>query len=382
MARAHLKLAPAVGWSAPQGQVARWPGFLIGGICLAAASLATFLGADAARRPAPTPERALETVSVALAQGNESPEVREAVRSFRSQLGARPLDSATRVLYASVLLELASRAEDSAAPAFHARRAATLAPVTVPIVSAAALVLVRSGEPEQALALTRAMFGYDARAAAPLLRQIEPFLGGDGVRGALPDDPDAWNAWAEQLVLSERREQAEAWLREGLERWPGHVGLREALCHRAIARGDWNALEALLPEDLAMPRSADAAELFAYRAWLRVERGQLAAARGDLEEAGRLSRDSSSILVLSGDVLYAAADFDGARSYWSRALYRVPPGERSRPAKLGILVRLARLEDRRGMLGEALRAWRAVLRVDPDHEEAGRRVSALALGPR
>ena len=380
MDRANLRLAPVASARGGREVASRLGALCLGALALGVAVAATGLGADAARRPPPSSELAQEIVSKTLEAGGPSSQVRDSVLSLRRELGVRPLDGRTRVLYASVLLELAQGAGDARAAAFHARRAAALSPVTVPVVQAAALVLVRCGEEDGAVTLTRSMFGYDAPAASQLLGLLEPFLPRDRFRQAVPDEPDAWLAWSTYLARAGRDPEADSWLADGYSRWPGHLPFRKGLASKALGRKDWAALERLLPLEEDLPHGKEAASLYAYRARLKAERGDVPGARADAEEAERIGGSSISILV--GDVLEASRDYDGAKASWSRALYSLPAGESARTTRLSLLVRLARLEEKRGNLGEALRAFRTVLKEDPDHEEARRRVAALTGGER
>jgi tetratricopeptide (TPR) repeat protein len=347
-----------------------------------AAVAATLLGADAARAPADSLARASAILERALREGPRSASVLRDVRELRARLGARPLDGRTRVAYASFLLELAEADDDLPAATFHARRAAAMAPVTVPVVRAASLVLARANAPAEALSLAREMFAYDPDDAAALLALIEPDVGEGSAANGVPDSPEAWIAWPRRLSRSGREDEARVWTERGLGRWPRHPGLLESAASRAASRGDWDAVLALLPPEEPIPDSASAAVLLAYRAQGRARRGDAAGAVDDARRATRLAAGNSWRLSLAGDAFLAAGALDEAGARWREALYRVRAGEDGNPMRVSLLGRLARLEERRHREGDALRAWRAVLKIEPGNDEARRRVAALTGGAR
>ena len=67
------------------------------------------MGADLARNPIDAREVAERTIERAIAEGNQAPEVRERLLELRAAVGRRPLDTKTRVAYASVLLGMSRR---------------------------------------------------------------------------------------------------------------------------------------------------------------------------------------------------------------------------------------------------------------------------------
>ncbi len=371
--RKPLRLAPAS--PRPGGRESRGLAGAFGVLVLGVAVATTRLGADRLRSAAPSEQIAEEIVARGLDAGFDGEPVREGLRGLRRRVGARPLDSRTRVLYSAVLLEIGGPGKASQAAAFHARRAASLAPVTVPVVRAAALVLAQCDDAGGATDLTRAMFGYDPRSASRLLGMLEPFLAPELLEDTVPEDPDAWLAWSDHLSRSGHTTESEEWLARGRLRFPDHLPIRAALASRAVSRGDWKALEELLPLEETLPSSPAAARLFAYRARLRAERGDAPGARADAARAE--AQDGTAVLLVVADALAAAGDFDGARSRYSGALYRLPSGEDARASRIALLLKLARLEERRGRLGEALRRFRAVLEIDPEHAESKRRVAAI-----
>ena len=354
----------------------------LGLLALGSALAATLGGADRYRRSFHPVERARAGLSRLLDRGPDDPEVRATLLALRRQLARQPLDARTRVLYAGLLLELAGNLDEARAAAFHASRAATLAPVTVPVVRAAATVLARCGEQEEALTRVREMFGYEPESAAHLLISLEPFLPPEALsrgapEGAIPFQPASWLAWSRELRSRGRTDESEEWTEEAHQRWPDHLPVRRALAALAVGRQDWERLAEILPTQGKLPEEPSAAVLFAYRARLRAETGSADEARADAEKAASLARNDPSILLLVGDALLASRDPDRARHTWNRALFALPGGDGHRPIRVLLGVRLARLEDAHGMPADALRAWKAVLEEDPEHTESRRRVDDL-----
>ena len=93
----------------------------------------------------------------------------------RRDVAREPLDTRTRVVYSGLLLAVGRELADARVAVFHARTAAEISPVTVPVVSIAALVLGRANESDRAVSLVQRMFDYDPEAAADLLGEMEPF---------------------------------------------------------------------------------------------------------------------------------------------------------------------------------------------------------------
>jgi tetratricopeptide (TPR) repeat protein len=348
---------------------------LIAGALAVAVASALWTGADAAREPLPAREIAEQALRTALERGSSDDQVRAALVSVREILGRRPLDSATRVTYADLLLALSRRLEDTAAAAAHASRAASLAPVTVPVVRRAAIVLVRSGRSKEAAALTREMFAYAPDSAAELLLQLEPMLYPSEVAASLPDDAEAWLAWAHRLRLEGRLDASHEVVLEVQRRWPDDLESLRFVAARAVRDEDWGRLAELIPDDRVFPERPEAAPAITYRARLRIHRGELESARKDLDAALRLDGDSHLVQILVGEALEAMGEFDEARRHWNRALYSLPPDDVV--TRRNVLAKLARLEDRHGKAADALRLWEALLRIDANHAEAARRVEAL-----
>lgn len=376
MERTDLRLIPAPrAEGVPRSR--RIAAALTGSLVLFAGLLATGLGADRARRPFRGGEMAQRALDSAFREGREAPEIRETIRALRTEVGRRPLDARTRVLYASVLLEFASDESEAAAAAFHARQASEVAPVTVPVVRQAALVLARSGDRERAIALTKAMFGYDPEAAAALLATLEPFVQDEGVARALPDDPAAWLAWIGKLRGFDRAEEASAMQEEASRRWPQDSAVLERSAWDAVNLADWKRVEVLLPPERPVPRAPAAPRLWAYRARMLAATGRPDRAKADVREAERLAQGDAWVLLQAGIALEAAGDPAGGRRLWDRALHSLPAVEGWLWLRVELLTRIARQEDREGRPVDALRAWRDVLRLAPEHDEAQRRVDDL-----
>jgi tetratricopeptide (TPR) repeat protein len=344
-------------------------------LVVAGALGATWLGADRARRKIEVRDLAEGALQTALARGSEDREVREALLDLRRTLGWRPLETKTRVVYASLVLGLSTRLEEMRLASFHAGRAAELAPVTVPVVRAAALVLANTGDLDRALGLIRHMFGYDPGRAAATLTQVESLVLGVRVDEGIPDAPDAWLAWSAQLRRDGRRDAAAAWLQRTYERWPDHVPALLRMAGAAFGRRDWPALELLLPPGRRLPDERESAALFAWRAHLALHRGDTEEALTDIDTALRL-HGAVSIRTLAGDLFEEAGDVARARREWSRALHDTRRDLVS--VRRALLLRLARLEDRHGRPAAALRFWEALLEIDPGHVEARRRVDDLS----
>ncbi len=342
---------------------------------LACALAATGLGADQARREIDIREPAEQALRTALARGSEDVEVRDTLVALRRTLGWRPLESRTRVVYASLLLGLSTRLEEMQLAGFHARRAAELAPVTVSVVRAAALVLAHTGALETALALVRQMFGYDPARAAETLAQIDSSVLGVPLEQAIPDAADAWLAWSDRLRAGGRSDAAEAWLERTHNRWPAHVPASIQIGARAFLRGDWPALETLLPPDRELPATREAAPLHVWRAHLRRRLGDARGALADAERAVALG-GTPGVRRSAGDLFLDFGDLDRARREWSRALHEAAPGAVAE--RQALLARLARLEDRHGQPAKALRYWEELLRIDPADSEARRRADDLS----
>jgi tetratricopeptide (TPR) repeat protein len=371
----ELKLVPGAHGRPPRPGRRRGVPVALGLLVLAAALAATWLGADRARRKIEVGRLAEEALRTALERGSADPEVHATLVDLRRVLGWRPLESKTRVVYASLVLGLATHREDMRLAAFHAERAAALAPVTVPVVRAAALVLANTGDRDRSLELVRSMFGYDPARAAATLAQIESLVLGVRLDEGIPETPDAWTAWSRQLRSDGRRDEAGEWLRRTHARWPAHLPAWVAMARNAYSRRDWAALESLLPAGRPLPMEPEAAALHIWRAHLVLRRGEREEALARVETALSLT-GSGGVRTLAGDLFDRAGDWARARREWSRALHSTSRARTS--TRRALLLRLARLEDRHGRPGAALRLWESVLEIDPDHVEARRRVDDLS----
>ena len=341
------------------------------------AALATARGADRARSPLDARQHVQDTATLALTEGNRSPQVLQNLVRLRSELGQRPLDSKSRVQYAALLLSMTRKLSDTRAAAFHAGLAAELAPVTVPVLELAARILARSGDDARALTHAREMFEFDPEAAATLLLTLEDNLV-QGVSAGLADSPAAWRAWADALSDAGRREESTSFLRQAAERWPDDLDLRLALARLATRAGDWGELERWVGDD-RLPVEGRGPELLAFRARLHAERDIPDAAERDLANALAAARNSPSVLLLAGDVQQRLGSIERARQSWNQALFRLKPERKS--TRVALFVRLADLEETAGRASVALRHWRAVLELDPSHVRAQRRVSELTGSP-
>jgi tetratricopeptide (TPR) repeat protein len=347
----------------------------MGLLLIGAAVLATFGGADQARRRFDPREVATTAISQALELGSADTQVRDKVVELRRVMGRRPLDTRTRSIYASLLLSLTSRVADLPASVFHARLAARMSPVTVPVVQLATLVLAHAGEPDEAVALVHDMFGYDPESAAELLFKVRHLLSPAQIAQAIAETPESWLAWSKVLETQGENDASTASLENAHERFPMDLAILERLATKSADRKDWIALRSLFPEEEELPEESDAARLFAYRAMVKGLEQDRAGARQDIETALKLDPESVALQVRLGDAYDILEEHDEARKSWQGALFRLPPGQPLR--RQGILLRLARLEHEHGQPAAALRHWRAILAIDSEHAEARRRVQEL-----
>jgi len=239
--------------------------WLIALLLTAAALVSSLNGADRARQRFDPRDLAESALLQALSQGSDNRQVLAKLHELRGVIGRRPLDSRTRVVYASLLLSLSRSSSDLIVPAFHARVAASLSPVTVPVVRVAVLVLTSSGETNEALPLIREMFSYDPKSAAPLLARAEPLLSAEQMPLALPELPEAWLAWSRELYEQGRRQESEVFVEQAYSRWPENLDLYKSVAARKIRASDMQALASLFPDHHTLPNDPEAAALFAYR---------------------------------------------------------------------------------------------------------------------
>jgi len=382
VAAPELKLVRDTHGGSPGASPVRGPAVALGLLALGSLLAATVLGADRARSVSRLQETARETLFRILERGPGDPEVLASLEGIRSDMGLRPLDAFLRVVYAALLVEMSSGGADCGAATFHAGRASELAPVTVPVVGPASMVLVRCGEESRGLGLIREMFGYEPESAARLLTTLGPFMDPERAEDTVPPEPEAWLAWSRELREQGRAQESESWALEAHRRWPGHLETLQELATRAASRNDWVALGSLLPLHGELPERRETAILYAYRARVRAEAGDTTGARRDVETATRLS-EHSAVLLQAGDALLVSGDSEGARRAWRRALFEMSSESDDSPrARARVLVRLARLEDTDGEPADALRAWREVLTQEPGNAEARKHVGELdVLGP-
>jgi hypothetical protein len=347
----------------------------LGAAVLAAAALATVCGADAARRPfdpAPLAESALARTLAA----NDPEPAREAQELLRARLRRTPLDAASRTIAASLLAETATAEAQRAEAALQAQAAVRLIPTDEGIARGAARVLARCGRTDLALEVIARMFGFAPNEAAATLADIEPFVPEGRLEDGLPPSPAAWLGWSVRLRLAGREGEADARIAALLARWPGDLTALGVAASVAAGRDRIEELARLVPPSLPLPATSETATLHAFRARSKAAAGDLAGSRADAFRAVALSHDDPWVLALAGDAL-VEHEPALARDYWTRALYRLLALQETRAAAIWLRIRLARLDDREGRAGDALRGWRSILAERPDDGEASRRVAEL-----
>ena len=350
---------------------------VIGALILAAAGLATVSGADRARAPfdpAAIAERGLLAWLDDDAAGADAAKGRLSARLART-----PTDAITRTVYASLLAETATGEALRREAARQGRRAVVSAPHEEAVHRAAVKIMARTGDREEAIAALRALFATAPADAALVLSEIEPFLTPEEIDAAVPEIPAAWRARASRLRADGRAAEADKIIDDLLARWPDDLAARWTAAEVAARRGDEASVARLVPPDLAFPEDRKHAPLLALRARGRAWAGDLDGARRDAERATGLAPRSAVVAATAGDAL-ERVDPAAARAYWTRALFLVEPTDTARRSRIGILSRLARLDEKEGREADALRRWRAVLEIDPGHVEAARRVVAIGGG--
>ena len=340
--------------------------------------MATLTGAGSHRRPEDPLTAVRAALERAVTTGSDDPAVVATARRLRERLGRDPMNARARTAYAGLLLGCARSPAQYEAAAFHARRAATLAPVTVPVVRGASVVLAGCGDLRAARGLVRSLFTYAPAAAADHLLQVEPLLG--DAAGVVPERPHAWLAWSRRLRREGREEEADEALGRAAARWPREPDLLLERASQAVRARDWQALARVFPEGLRLPETEASALLHAYRAHASAVRGDPASMRRDVETALRLGGRTSALLEKTGDALLAGGALEDARSHFAEALHRLPADAPVR-SSVSVLLRLARLAEVQDRPDEALRRWTTVLRLDPAHTEARRRIAALTGRP-
>lgn len=339
----------------------------------AAAAVATFAGADVARRPFDAAPLAEAALARALASG-DARDVATARETLDARLRSTPLDPATRVIAASLLVESEETAEARDEAARQALASVRLVPYDQWVARGAAIVLARCGRPAEALAQIRRTFSYAPDDAADALLAVEPMIDPARLEDAVPADPRDWLALSSALRRARREPEADARLDALLARWPGDLDALRVAAGVAAGRERPETIARLVPADLPLADVAANAPLFAFRARTRSVRGDAAGARADALHAVALSRSDPWVLVLAGDAL-VAADPATARDLWTRAAYALEP--RGGDALTWVHLRLARLDEREGRAADALRRWRSILAARPDSDEARRRIAEL-----
>jgi len=357
---------------------ARWP--VVVGLALAllaSAALGTLSGADLARQRIVPREIAEATLGVALERGSSDPDVRQNMIDLRRRISRRPLDSKTRIAYASLWLGLSRRLDDLTVAAFHARRASELAPVTLPVVRPAVLVLANTDQLDAALALTREIFEFDAQEAAKLLASVEHLTDETSFRQGMPESPEAALAWFDQLNTLGRRVEAREWLETTYSRWPDHpIALRHTAA-TAVRKRDLARLAELFPEDRSLPDEPDFAIPMIFRAHLKAAQGDSESARADIAHALTLDTRSSWPSVHAAQAYVALGDYDEARGQFNRALFGFPRTESMVATRRHILSAFARMEEEHGQPAASLRLWNSLLELDPENVEARRHIDDL-----
>src|SRR6202012_5873616 len=98
-------------------------------------------------------------------------------------------------------------------------------------------------------------------------------------------------------------------------------------------------------------------------------KGEIAAARAPIEASLKKRPDSAPALLLAARIARAASDFDAALKHLDRAIALVPQRD--------MFVEKARTLDQAGQASQAREAWRAILKIIPQHQEAAARLGRL-----
>jgi tetratricopeptide (TPR) repeat protein len=99
-------------------------------------------------------------------------------------------------------------------------------------------------------------------------------------------------------------------------------------------------------------------------------KGELQSARGHIETSLTKRPDNAPAHLLAARIARAADDFDGALAHLDRAIAIAPQRE--------AFLEKARTLDQAGLKPQAREAWRAILKVIPEHQEAASRLGRLA----
>ena len=346
-----------------------------GAAVLLAAAIATLAGADAARLPF-NPGKVAESALARTLSLDDPEPAREAQDRLRERLRRFPLDASSRVIAASLYAETSADASGRSEAVNQILAATRLVSSDEWVSRGAARALVRCGRSDLALREIARMFDYAADSAAKTLAQVEPFLAPEQLAIGLPETPVAWLAWSNTLRADGRHDESDARLAALLARWPDDFPAIRIAASVAAGRGRVDELERLVPPAFALAETADNASLLAFRALSKAASGDAAGARADALRAVTLSRGDSRVLTHAGDAV-AESDPAAARDYWTRALYQLLEKPGTRGGAIWVRVRLARLNDREGRAGDALRQWRNILEERSDLGEAQRRVAEL-----
>jgi tetratricopeptide (TPR) repeat protein len=99
-------------------------------------------------------------------------------------------------------------------------------------------------------------------------------------------------------------------------------------------------------------------------------KGEVAAARKHIEASLAKRSDSAPALLLAARVARATSDFNAAIKHLDRAIALAPQRD--------MFVEKARTLDQAGLAPQAREAWRAILKIIPQHQEAAARLGRLA----
>ena len=99
-------------------------------------------------------------------------------------------------------------------------------------------------------------------------------------------------------------------------------------------------------------------------------KGEIAAARAPIEASLAKRPDNAAALLLAARIARETSDFDAALKHLDRAIALSPQRE--------VFVEKARTLDQAGLTPQAREAWRAILKIIPQHQEAAARLGRLA----
>lgn len=165
----------------------------------------------------------------------------------------------------------------------------------------------------------------------------------------------------EDHLQAGRLDQAESVAHHLLARRPSDVGARVALARLAAARGDMDAAGRALADLVA--ENPNEGEPLAFLAVLKEQRGDRAEARLAAERAVSLGAEVPSCLCLLADLLLDEGRIDDAAPLYQRALSRAP-------ALSGAWLGLARVLAFRDQLAEAEDAYVNAVQHGPQRVEA------------